>query len=130
MCPPLSPSRPPIGGAGWQKTKGTVGVTAWVDRWVPPAGTTVRLARRAFRGRTRAALLSFGDEGAVGTVVGIMASCFLSMGRWLLCALAEGDCRRGNVLPLPCPSSPWPHPKSALYLYIFKGKQIVVFYIK
>ena len=51
-------------------------------------------ARRAFS-------LSFGDEGAVGMMMGIMASCFLSKGRWLLCALAEGHCRRGNVVPLP-----------------------------
>lgn len=68
------------------------------DKLGGPAGTTGDLAWCACRGRMRAAFSrSFDVEGAVGIMMGIMASCFLSMGRWLLCALAEGDCRRGNV---------------------------------
>lgn len=71
------------------------------DSWGDELGGLVGTTGDA-RGRMYvASSLSFGGEGAVGMVVGIMASCFLSMGRWLLCALTEGDCWRGNVLPLP-----------------------------
>lgn len=91
--PPLSSPQPLQGPSG--------GGSAGGDRLGGPAGTTGDLAGCACRGRMCTAFSrSFGVEGAVGMMMGIMASCFLSMGRWLLCALVEGDCRRGNV-PLP-----------------------------
>lgn len=89
-----SPCTGTSSGAGSGGAKGAVGG----DKLGGPAGTTGDLAWCACRGRMRAAFSrSFDVEGAVGIMMGIMASCFLSMGRWLLCALAEGDCRRGNV---------------------------------
>lgn len=92
-----SPCTGTSGGAGSGGTKAAVGG----DKLGGSAGTTGDLAGCACRGRMLAAFSRpFGVEGAVGMMMGIMASCFLSMGRWLLCALAEGDCRRGNV-PLP-----------------------------
>lgn len=89
-----------LSGTGGWKMKGRFGVTSWVGWWVPPAARCDVL----FGDGCTAFSLLFGDEGAVGMVVGIMASCFLSMDRWLLCALAERKCCSSSpILPVLVP---------------------------